>query len=173
MLIIVIIPPANLQTAIAAVRSNMGLAFFAYNNLLLTFLWSVWWTTAFVATTYVLSNCNAEGYCEDETNGFLVFLLLVSFFWTAQVLQNVVHVTVAGTVGTWCTLLAKLSCPASETKTHFSEGETDDSTVLSILCTPCCQGFIPGRPVAAARGPSGNRIGEALRRRSDPSALDR
>lgn len=99
---------ANLQTAIAAIRCNMGLAFFAYSNLLVTFLWSLWWSAAFVATTYVLSKCNAEGYCEDEINGFLVFLLLVSFFWTAQVVKNVVHVTVAGTVGTWCTWCAGL-----------------------------------------------------------------
>lgn len=92
---------SNLVTAISAVKSNMGLTFFAYNNLLLTFFWSIWWSVAFVATTYVVSNCNAEGYCENEMNGGLIFLFLVSFFWTAQVVKNVVHVTVAGTVGTW------------------------------------------------------------------------
>ncbi|KAG7359953.1 plasma-membrane choline transporter family protein [Nitzschia inconspicua] len=92
---------ANLVTAISAVKSNMGLTFFAYNNLFVTFFWSIWWSIAFVATSYVVSNCNAQGYCENEMNGGLVFLFLVSFFWTAQVVKNVVHVTVAGTVGTW------------------------------------------------------------------------
>jgi hypothetical protein len=92
---------ANLITAITAVKSNMGLTFFAYNNLFVTFFWSVWWSIAFVATTYVVANCNAEGYCENQMNGGLIFLFLVSFFWTAQVVKNVVHVTVAGTVGTW------------------------------------------------------------------------
>jgi hypothetical protein len=92
---------ANLTTAITAIKSNMGLTFFAFNNLFITFLWSVWWSTCFVAASYVLSGCNAEGYCENEMNGFLTFLFLVSFFWTAQVIKNVVHVTVAGTVGTW------------------------------------------------------------------------
>jgi Plasma-membrane choline transporter len=92
---------SNLITAITAVKSNMGLAFFAYNNLLLTFFWSIWWSIAFVATTYVVSNCNAQAVCENEMNGGLIFLFLVSFFWTAQVVKNVVHVTVAGTVGTW------------------------------------------------------------------------
>ncbi len=92
---------STLVTALTAVKCNMGLAFFAYNNLLITFLWSVWWSIAFMATFYVLGDCNAEFYCENEINGFLVFLFLVSFYWTTQVIKNVVHVTVAGTVGTW------------------------------------------------------------------------
>ena len=92
---------STLTTAITAVKSNMGLAFFAYNNLLVTFLWSLWWSIAFLATVYVLGDCNAEGYCENDIPGFLVFSFLVSFYWTTQIIKNVVHVTVAGTVGTW------------------------------------------------------------------------
>mmetsp|Transcript_17181 Transcript_17181/g.35284 ORF Transcript_17181/g.35284 Transcript_17181/m.35284 type:complete len:536 (+) Transcript_17181:206-1813(+) len=92
---------STLVTALTAVKCNMGLAFFACNNLIVTFVWAIWWSTAFVATFYVIGDCNAEGYCENEINGFLVFAFLVSFFWTAQVVKNVVHVTVAGTVGTW------------------------------------------------------------------------
>ena len=68
---------------------------------MITFLWAMWWTTAFVATFYVLGDCNADGYCENEINSFLVFLFLLSFYWTTQVIKNIVHVTVAGTVGTW------------------------------------------------------------------------
>ncbi len=92
---------STLVTALTAVKCNMGLAFFAYNNLAITFLWSLWWSIAFLATFYVLGDCNAEFYCENDVNGFLVFLFLVSFYWTTQVIKNVVHVTVAGTVGTW------------------------------------------------------------------------
>lgn len=92
---------SNLVTALSAVRSNMGLSFFAYNNLIISFLWSILWGIAFVATIYVLGECDAEGNCQKETNPFLVFTFLVSYFWTAQVIKNVVHTTVAGTVGTW------------------------------------------------------------------------
>lgn len=92
---------STLVTALTAVKCNMGLAFFAYNNLLLNFLWALWWTIAVVATFYVLGDCNAEGYCENEIQRPLVFLFLLSFYWTAQIIKNVVHVTVAGTVGTW------------------------------------------------------------------------
>lgn len=92
---------STLVTAITAIQCNMGLTFFAYNNLIVTFLWSMWWSLAFVATSYVISNCDAEGYCENEINGGIIFLFLVSFFWVCQVIKNVVHCTVAGTVGTW------------------------------------------------------------------------
>merc|ERR1712113_494642 len=34
-------------------------------------------------------------------NGFVIFLLFLAYFWTEQVIQNIIHVTVAGTIGTW------------------------------------------------------------------------
>ena len=94
---------STLVTAITAIKCNMGLSFFAYNNLVLTFLWSMWWSLAFVATAYVVSDCNIgeDAYCENELNGGVLFLFLISFFWVCQVIKNIVHCTVAGTVGTW------------------------------------------------------------------------
>jgi hypothetical protein len=92
---------ANLKTAIHAIRDNHGLAFFAYGNLFLSFLWTLWWSIAIGGTTYVLSDCDAEGVCEGEMNGFVMFLFLVSFYWVAQVIKNVLAVTVSGTVATW------------------------------------------------------------------------
>jgi hypothetical protein len=93
---------ANLITAVTAVKSNMGLIFFAYNSLLVTFFWIVWWSIAFVTTGYLLIDCsNAEGPCENDMNEGLAYLFVISLLWTAQVVKNVVHVTVAGTVGTW------------------------------------------------------------------------
>ena len=93
---------ANMVTAITAVRDNIGVSFFAYVSVILTLGWTMWWSISFVATTFVVSGCDAETYeCETEPNGLLVFLFLISYFWSIQVLKNVVHVTVAGTVGTW------------------------------------------------------------------------
>ena len=91
---------ANLATATTAVRKNLGLAYFAYGNLFVVVGWSAWWLVTFVSTIYVTSECSAEG-CAKEENGLLVFLLLLSYYWTYQVLKNIVHVTVSGTVGTW------------------------------------------------------------------------
>ena len=56
---------------------------------------------SFVSTIYVTSGCNGQGNCEKETSGLLVFALMLSYYWTFQVIKNTVHVTVAGTVGTW------------------------------------------------------------------------
>lgn len=92
---------ANMVTAITAVRTNFGLSFFAYLALLMTFGWSIWWSLAAVSTSFVTNGCNAQGECESASNGVVVFLFFVSYFWTAQVIKNTVHVTVAGTVGTW------------------------------------------------------------------------
>lgn len=92
---------SNLVCAATAIRSNLGVTFFAFGNLILQLLWALWWSTAFVSTTYVMGNCQPDGTCESEVNGGIVFLFFVSFYWVAQVVSNVVHVTVAGTVGTW------------------------------------------------------------------------
>lgn len=92
---------ANLVTAVTAVRANMGLAFYAYSSLFLLFGWSVFWSVSTISTIYVTNGCDAAGECETELNGGVMFLFLVSYYWTIQVISNVVHVTTAGTVGTW------------------------------------------------------------------------
>lgn len=91
---------ANMKTAVTAVRANFGLTFFAFNSLILSFLWSVWWSIATVSTIYVTSGCSPDG-CEKDPIFFSLFGFLVSYFWTMQVIKNTVHTTVAGTVGTW------------------------------------------------------------------------
>jgi len=91
----------NLVTATTAVKSNLGLAFFAYGSLFVMIGWSAWWMVSFVSTLYVTCGCDGQGNCEREPSGLLFFVLLLSYYWTFQVIKNVVHVTVAGTVGTW------------------------------------------------------------------------
>lgn len=79
---------ANLNTALTAIKANLGLAIYAYLVLALAFGWSIWWNVA------------ASGSMYSYGSGVL-FLFLLSFYWTHQVLQNTLHVTAAGTVGTW------------------------------------------------------------------------
>lgn len=92
---------ANLVTAVTAVKANLGLAFYSYLSIFILFLWSFWWTIASMSTIYVEAGCNAYGNCDQEVNGGLVFAMLLSYYWTVQVIANVVHCSVAGTVGTW------------------------------------------------------------------------
>jgi len=78
----------NLKTALSAVKSNLGLSVIAYFIMVLAFAWSGFWLAGMADS---LSN----------SSGGIVFLLLVSYYWTYQVFRNTVHVTTAGTVGTW------------------------------------------------------------------------
>lgn len=87
---------ANLNTALTAVKANMGLTLIAYVMVLLAFGWSMLW---FVG---VGSYLNSE-------NSMIVFCLLVSYYWVHQVLSNTIHVTTAGTVGTWWFVPAEAS----------------------------------------------------------------
>lgn len=79
---------ANLNTALVAVRSNLGTAVVAYFFLFLAFGWSVWWV--------IVSNAMMANY-----GGGVAFLFFLSYYWTQQVLSNTVHVTTAGVIGTW------------------------------------------------------------------------
>jgi len=92
---------SNLITASTSVKSNFGLSFFAYTSLFFLVAWSILWAVAFTSTISVTYGCDGDGQCESQPNGFVIFLFLVSYFWSHQVIKNVVHVTVAGTVGTW------------------------------------------------------------------------
>jgi hypothetical protein len=92
---------SNLKTASSAVRANLGLSFYAYLSIVAIFAWSVWWTICFFSTMYVTNGCNGDGECQSEGNAGIVFLFFLSYYWTVQVLANVVHCTTAGVVGTW------------------------------------------------------------------------
>jgi hypothetical protein len=79
---------ANLNTALTAVRANLGLGVVAFIFLVLGFVWAVWWS--------IVAGTMMENY-----GSFVVFLFFLSYYWTQQVLSNTVHVTSAGVVGTW------------------------------------------------------------------------
>jgi hypothetical protein len=77
---------ANLNTALTAVRQNMGLTVVAYVFLAIAFCWSIFW---FLGVGGALAGNNLP----------IVFLLFVSYYWVHQVLTNTVHVTVTGVIG--------------------------------------------------------------------------
>mmetsp|Transcript_21216 Transcript_21216/g.27400 ORF Transcript_21216/g.27400 Transcript_21216/m.27400 type:complete len:502 (-) Transcript_21216:1243-2748(-) len=92
---------SNLVTAVTAVKANLGLAVYAYWSIIVLFCWSVVWALSTSSTIFVKAECNADGDCEGSVSGVLLFFFFLSFYWTSQVITNVVHVTTAGTVGTW------------------------------------------------------------------------
>lgn len=100
---------ANLKTGCAALRANCGVTFFAYIFAALAVAWSILWSLAVagVQDTGILIKCteyqDSYGYTREScsVNYGIFFGLFVSFFFTHQVLQNSVHTTVAGVVGSW------------------------------------------------------------------------
>jgi hypothetical protein len=109
---------ANLKTALTCVRSNMGMAWLGLGGVPLFAGWAILWT--YVATSALASPWMKEqeydvvitddqvsrSNTHEETGitgpGWLAIVaLLLSFYWTWQVIKNVIHTTLAGTVGTW------------------------------------------------------------------------
>ena len=99
---------ANLNTGLTAVKKNGGVFLVAYTITLVSFFYSMLWVVALVGVY------DKEGLCDTTTNfdgsttttcserlswGYF-FLLLLAFFWTEQVFQNTIHVTIAGVVST-------------------------------------------------------------------------
>lgn len=91
----------NMLTAATAIKANLGVAFFAVFFTVVEVLWFVLWTIASAGVYDKTVNCaeDANGNC--DLNYGLLFLLFLSLYFTQQVLQSCVHVTVAGTVATW------------------------------------------------------------------------
>ena len=64
--------------------------------------WSILWIIAFfgVIDSVECEEINGEIVCQ-QVNGGIYFAMLLSYFFTHQVIQNTIHVVIAGVVGTW------------------------------------------------------------------------
>lgn len=101
---------ANLHVALASIRDNHGLWLLAYLVTLKSFAWFFLWCGAVLEMVTFSSdwvyNCNTDEYghelCFVSTRGkFICLGMLLSLFWTQQVIKNIFHTTIAGVVGTW------------------------------------------------------------------------
>jgi len=98
---------ANLVTGLTIVRTNCGVSLAAYIFSFFSFGWGMIWTVALTGVyDQSCGNIDANADPSDETNQCelnqpAMFGLLLSFYFTAEVIKNVVHVTVAGVAGTW------------------------------------------------------------------------
>jgi hypothetical protein len=99
---------ANLNTGLTAVKKNGGVFVTSFLITLISFGYLVVWMVAMIGV-YAKevglcgggdgSNCGGNG--EVQPSWGYMFLLLLALFWTQQVLQNTIHVTIAGVVSTW------------------------------------------------------------------------
>jgi len=90
---------SNLRTALSAVQTNGGVCAVAYGVAGVAVFWTMIWGLAFLGGSVREGSCEG-GTCTGGNAAFALFMVL-SFYWTIQVFQNVLHVTVSGVVGTW------------------------------------------------------------------------
>jgi hypothetical protein len=108
----------TLKTALTAIRGHFGLYLIEYALLLILYAYTVLWFFAFAGVIY---HDQEQGQvpCQEKYPGDpqytsayemcdnapvslpMVGAFLLCLFWTQQVVQNIVHVTTAGTVGSW------------------------------------------------------------------------
>jgi hypothetical protein len=96
----------NLLTACTAIRKNAGVVFVSFVFVCIAFGWTLLWAVASAGVSNQIitsSEVEIDGvkYTQSTPNYGYLFLLLLSYFFTHQVIQNTTHVTVAGTVGAW------------------------------------------------------------------------
>ncbi len=102
---------ANLQVALAAVKDNHGLWILAHLAALKSYAWIVLWSFAVMQVVLYSpnwihdnDNCSTDtgDNCPVSTRGkFIAVGMLLSLYWTSQVVSNIFRTTVAGVVGTW------------------------------------------------------------------------
>ena len=121
----------NLKCGIDAVRSNLGVSLVALGSMVMLVAFCTVWTLAFAGTMTLdqmkavvpdddggsssSSNNNGGGGDDNDQTDLsslgaaVACCFLLSFYWTHQVLKNVVRSSVAGVVGKcWCQLVRLL-----------------------------------------------------------------
>lgn len=103
---------ANLKTGTTAIKANCGITLIAYADVVAAFGWTLVWTVALLGIQDSIVTCqevNGVQQC-DGINYLYLFLLFISYFFTHQVLQNVLHTTIAGVIGTWWFVPNEVGC---------------------------------------------------------------
>eukprot|EP00527_Entomoneis_sp_CCMP2396_P008149 CAMPEP_0198137610 /NCGR_PEP_ID=MMETSP1443-20131203/1086_1 /TAXON_ID=186043 /ORGANISM="Entomoneis sp., Strain CCMP2396" /LENGTH=546 /DNA_ID=CAMNT_0043799103 /DNA_START=33 /DNA_END=1673 /DNA_ORIENTATION=+ len=130
---------SNLLVALTAVQTNGGLILVSLASTIAVSVWTLIWILALVGVYMRNAECY-EGTCETHTNGFFFLLLLLSYYWTSEVFKNVMHVTTAGTVGTWwfapddaCTYCSPAITDSLRRATTYSLGSVCFGSLLTAL----------------------------------------
>lgn len=76
----------NLKTALSAIQTNYGVCVLAYIVAAAANVWVVLWILAFLGVAFRSSAC-ADGSCDMHMNPLVFLLMLLSYYWTSQVLQ--------------------------------------------------------------------------------------
>jgi hypothetical protein len=81
--------PLQILSQLAAVQTDLGLTFYAYMSLILTFGWSLWWAISFISTLYVTNGCDSSGV--RRANGFPCVSVFVHFLGRHESFRTLLH----------------------------------------------------------------------------------
>jgi len=114
---------AVLTTVSLRIQDFPAMTYTAYIFLFVQFAWvTLWIHTATMSQNFATTRVTAII--------FGIFLIL-SFYWTAQVIKNVVHVTASGTFATWYFSSSSVGIPPNPTLNSFKRATT---TSFGSIC---------------------------------------
>ena len=77
---------ANLRTGLSALSRNSGVCILAYAVAMVANFWALLWVLALVGVSFRNATCSYD-ICQSHANGVLFLLLILSYYWTSQVLK--------------------------------------------------------------------------------------
>lgn len=105
---------SNLKCSIAVLKTNLGLGLVAIGSTMGLIAYCFGWFWALIGTMQLdamkdSTSASGSEYSENSSDdsdlsalgGIVAFLFVLSFYWTHQILKNIVRATVSGVVGTW------------------------------------------------------------------------
>jgi len=114
---------AMLKTVSARIEEFPATTYTAYLSLILQVIWLFFWVW-----TATLS----QNFASSATIAYIfVVFLILSFYWTSEVIKNVVHVTASGTFATWYFLKGTVGVPSNPTLKSFKRATT---TSFGSIC---------------------------------------
>ena len=158
---------SNLLTATTAVKHNAGLLVQAYFFSLLAVVWTTIWGLSAVGIYYSTTSCHnsastGKTVCTSSAGGVVYTLLILSFYFTHQVLHNTVHVIVSGVVGEYLSRVCVYPFPLESSKKRsfslfllsaslFTHSLTHCDHLFDrpfhlirhlVVCPECCAGML-------------------------------
>jgi hypothetical protein len=150
---------ANLKIALSAIKDNHGLWLLAYLYTVKAYVWTFLWFCAVIEIVIFspswVYDCNStsinnstnnnnnnnnnnddDDVCHVSTRGkFIAIGMLLSFFWSSQVLKNIFHTIVAGVVGTWW--FDPEDARSASSRGDGGGGSSSSSGCFSLSCCGC------------------------------------
>lgn len=98
----------NLNVALCGVKSSADILLVTLGMMLFGFLWTIDWVVAFLGIydNQLDKLASTQSQISDDFTWVDISIyagMLISYFWTLNVIMNIVHVTIAGVIATWWT----------------------------------------------------------------------